>query len=173
LQFFNADINDFIEIIAFYCVNILNSLRIYKAGRDVWQKFGVFVITLSFAIKNIFVWLLFFLIFWTSFTSAFFIQYGKLKYAFDRNESLCNNDVADEDDDDASCQLIEIDDMRSYPKTLNTLWIFAFGRDLDLFDQLKSINPFMTDILTVLFVAIFLLLLVNIFIALLTTTFDR
>jgi hypothetical protein len=155
----------------FSVATIFISMRIYETGKVIYEKFGMLVVTLTFVIKKIIVWMVLFAIFWVPFTTAFYMLYGYRKFSYDADESVCKN--VDKPENVTACEVINIENMYTYNKALYILWIFTFGRDFDQRNDMNQIDPLMTDILIGVFVGVFVLLLVNIFIALLTSTFER
>lgn len=124
------------------------------------QEFGTLVMTLYFVIKDIIVWILAYIAFWIPFTSSFYMLYG--------NRKICPNGSIDT----CGSNLTVVDDMESYNKVAFILYSVTFGADIPR-DDLNKVDDIMTDILVGTYIGVTTLLMVNIFIALLTSTFSR
>ncbi|RNA05570.1 transient receptor potential cation channel subfamily V member 3-like isoform X2, partial [Brachionus plicatilis] len=164
-----ADILNHSEIIARNHIRVtsisvlLVSARVLKNGRILWEPFGMLVMTLYFIVWDIFVWILVFLITLIPFTTSFYILFGNgqtISCIPEAQECPSNNQKV-------------LGGMESYNKAVFYLFTTSFGiSDID-FAGYNELDSEIADFFFGLYIGFTTLILLNIFIALLTSTFER
>ncbi|RNA28124.1 transient receptor potential cation channel subfamily A member 1-like isoform X3 [Brachionus plicatilis] len=139
------------------------SARVLKNGRILWEPFGMLVMTLYFIVWDIFVWILVFLITLIPFTTSFYILFGNgqtISCIPEAQECPSNNQTV-------------LGGMESYNKAVFYLFTTSFGiSDID-FAGYNELDSEIADFFFGLYIGCTTLILLNIFIALLTSTFER
>ncbi|RNA40720.1 transient receptor potential cation channel subfamily A member 1-like isoform X3 [Brachionus plicatilis] len=139
------------------------SARVLKNGRILWEPFGMLVMTLYFIVLDIFVWILVFLITLIPFTTSFYILFGNgqtISCIPEAQKCLSNNQTV-------------LGGMESYNKAMFFLFSTTFGiSDID-FAGYNELDSEITVFFFALYIGVTTLILINVFIALLTSTFER
>ena len=168
-----ADISNHTDEIAvvysriFSLAIIFISVDIFKIGRVINERFGTLVVSITFIFSKVFAWFALYCIVWLPYCSAFWMLFGASKYA----DSTTKNGVCG-GISSPNCTYVNDADFPTYNKVMFKVWSNTFGRQFDL-ATMQSIDPIFSVLLVMTAIFLLSLMLLNIFIALLSSTMDR
>ncbi|CAF1107291.1 unnamed protein product [Brachionus calyciflorus] len=142
---------------------VVLSFRLLKSARTLWMPFGMLVMTLYHIIRDIIVWILAFIIIWIPFTTCFYMLFGNgLTIDCDSAAQTCSAE-----------NKTVISGMEDYSKAAFFLFTAAFGAGDIPYEQFNELDDKISNFIVGLYIGVTAVIMVNIFIALLSSTFER
>lgn len=137
-------------------------------------KLGTLVMILFYTMSDIAIWFLFHIVLWISFAVSFWMIYGGLKFKQDVNEDNGCVDVYDTEYNEANnCTVVSVPAFENgFGYLTYALYVITFGGNFDE-QSMDEIDDQMKIPLTGAYIAFTILVSANIFIALLSATFQR
>ncbi|CAF0738544.1 unnamed protein product [Brachionus calyciflorus] len=142
---------------------IVLSFRLLKTARTLWMPFGMLVMTLYHIVMDIIVWILAFITIWIPFTTCFYMLFGNgLTIDCDSATQTCSAE-----------NKTVISGMEDYNKAAFFLFTAALGAGDIPYEQFNELDDKISNFIVGVYIGLTALIMVNIFIALLSSTFER